>query len=65
MAQSMGMATTAEGVETEAELRLAQELGCGSIQGFYFGRPLPVTEARALAIAVRRPDAPPAATRAA
>ncbi|MBW6527678.1 EAL domain-containing protein [Sphingomonas sp. RHCKR7] len=64
MAQSMGMATTAEGVETEAELRLAQELGCGSIQGFYFGRPLPVTEARALAIAVRRPDAP-AATRAA
>ncbi|MHC9418327.1 putative bifunctional diguanylate cyclase/phosphodiesterase [Sphingomonas citri] len=65
MAQSMGMATTAEGVETEAELRLAQELGCGSIQGFYFGRPLPVTEARALAIAVRRPDASPAATRAA
>ncbi|MBB3474892.1 putative bifunctional diguanylate cyclase/phosphodiesterase [Sphingomonas sp. BK345] len=65
MAQSMGMATTAEGVETEAELRLARELGCGSIQGFYFGRPLPVTEARALAIAVRRPNATPAATRAA
>ncbi|MGK6322228.1 putative bifunctional diguanylate cyclase/phosphodiesterase [Sphingomonas sp. DT-51] len=65
MAQSMGMATTAEGVETEAELRLAQELGCGSIQGFYFGRPLPVAEARALAIAVRRPDASAAATRAA
>ncbi|TCP34656.1 EAL domain-containing protein [Sphingomonas sp. BK235] len=60
MAQSMGMATTAEGVESEAELRLAQELGCGSIQGFYFGRPLPVAEARALALSVRRPDAPPA-----
>ncbi|MFN3435217.1 MAG: putative bifunctional diguanylate cyclase/phosphodiesterase, partial [Sphingomonas sp.] len=28
LAQSLGMATTAEGVETEAEHRLVQELGC-------------------------------------
>jgi diguanylate cyclase (GGDEF)-like protein/PAS domain S-box-containing protein len=49
LAQSLGMVTTAEGVESEEELRLVQELGCVKVQGYYFGRPLPVTEARALA----------------
>jgi diguanylate cyclase (GGDEF)-like protein len=49
LAQSLGMATTAEGVETEEEHRLIQDLGCTKVQGYYFGRPLPVSEARALA----------------
>jgi diguanylate cyclase (GGDEF)-like protein/PAS domain S-box-containing protein len=49
LAQSLGMATTAEGVETEEEHVLVQELGCTKVQGYYFGRPLPVGEARALA----------------
>ena len=49
LAKSLGMATTAEGVETEAEHRLVQDLGCTKVQGYYFGRPLPVEEARALA----------------
>ena len=49
LAQSLGMATTAEGVETEAEHQLVQSLGCTKVQGYYFGRPLPVEEARALA----------------
>jgi diguanylate cyclase (GGDEF)-like protein/PAS domain S-box-containing protein len=49
LAQSLGMATTAEGVETEAEHRMVQELGCTKVQGYYFGRPLPVEEARAVA----------------
>jgi len=49
LAQSLGMATTAEGVETEQEHQMIQELGCTKVQGYYFGRPLPVTEARALA----------------
>lgn len=49
LAKSLGMATTAEGVETEAEHHLVQELGCSKVQGYYFGRPLPVAEARALA----------------
>lgn len=39
MADSLGMATTAEGVETEAEYHMVQRLGCSKIQGFYFGRP--------------------------
>jgi len=49
LAQSLGMHTTAEGVETEAEHRMVQDLGCTKVQGYYFGRPLPVEEARALA----------------
>uniref|UniRef100_UPI0035CC775D putative bifunctional diguanylate cyclase/phosphodiesterase n=1 Tax=uncultured Sphingomonas sp. TaxID=158754 RepID=UPI0035CC775D len=49
LAQSLGMATTAEGVETEDEHIMVQELGCTKVQGYYFGRPLPVEEARNLA----------------
>jgi diguanylate cyclase (GGDEF)-like protein len=39
MAGGLGMATTAEGVETEEEKRLVCELGCSEIQGFLIGRP--------------------------
>ena len=49
LADSLGMATTAEGVETEDEHQMVQALGCTKVQGYYFGRPLPVHEARALA----------------
>jgi diguanylate cyclase (GGDEF)-like protein/PAS domain S-box-containing protein len=48
LADSLGMATTAEGVETEDEHEMIQALGCTKVQGYYFGRPLPVNEARAL-----------------
>ena len=48
LADSLGMATTAEGVETEDEHQMVQALGCTKVQGYYFGRPLPVQEARAL-----------------
>jgi diguanylate cyclase (GGDEF)-like protein len=40
MADALELSTTAEGVETEAELKLLQELGCTKIQGYYFGRPM-------------------------
>jgi len=50
LADSLGMATTAEGVETEEEHHMVQQLGCTKVQGYYFGRPLPVQEARVLAI---------------
>jgi len=49
LAQSLGMATTAEGVETAEEHEMIKELGCTKVQGYYFGRPLPVEEARAIA----------------
>ncbi|MFA7603560.1 MAG: EAL domain-containing protein [Novosphingobium sp.] len=48
MADSLEMSTTAEGVETEAELKVVRELGCRKIQGFYFGRPMPAEEASGL-----------------
>jgi diguanylate cyclase (GGDEF)-like protein len=40
LADSLGMATTAEGVETEAELQMVRRLGCKKVQGYYFGRPM-------------------------
>ena len=48
LANSLGMATTAEGVETQAELDMINQLGCTRVQGYYFGRPMPANEARAL-----------------
>ncbi|PZU60316.1 MAG: diguanylate cyclase [Sphingobium sp.] len=48
LAESLGMATTAEGVETETEAEMVGRLGCTKIQGYYFGRPMPAEEARAL-----------------
>ncbi len=48
MAESLGMATTAEGVETEQELTMVRKLGCRKIQGYLFGRPMPAIEARRL-----------------
>ncbi|MEO6359765.1 MAG: EAL domain-containing protein [Sphingomicrobium sp.] len=50
LAETLGMDTTAEGVETHDDLNLIRELGCSQIQGFIFGRPMPATEARKLAI---------------
>ncbi|MBA3896473.1 MAG: EAL domain-containing protein [Sphingomonadaceae bacterium] len=48
MADSLGMSTTAEGVETEAEYEMVRRLGCRKVQGYLFGRPMPAPEARRL-----------------
>lgn len=40
LAESLGIKTVAEGVETEEQLKVVCELGCTKIQGFYFGRPM-------------------------
>jgi diguanylate cyclase (GGDEF)-like protein/PAS domain S-box-containing protein len=45
MADALEMTTTAEGVETEAELQMIRKLGCTKIQGYYFGRPMTATDA--------------------
>ncbi|HEX4892573.1 MAG TPA: EAL domain-containing protein [Hyphomicrobiaceae bacterium] len=44
LASSLGMSTTAEGVETEGQLALLRELGCSEAQGFLFSRPKPAPE---------------------
>ncbi len=46
LADSLGMSTTAEGVETDEECRMINSLGCRKIQGYLFGRPMPAAEAR-------------------
>ncbi len=48
LADSLNIATTAEGVETEAELAMIQQLGCSKIQGYFFGRPMIFADACAL-----------------
>jgi EAL domain-containing protein (putative c-di-GMP-specific phosphodiesterase class I) len=48
LADSLGMATTAEGVETEAELQMVRRLGCKKVQGYYFGRPMAPQDAARL-----------------
>lgn len=37
----LGMATTAEGVETPEQLRVLAQAGCSDIQGYLFSRPVP------------------------
>ncbi len=41
LARTLGLAVTAEGVETAEELRQLRALGCGQGQGYYFAKPLP------------------------
>lgn len=39
IANSLGLEVVAEGVETEEQLAILNDLGCGSAQGFLFSRP--------------------------
>jgi diguanylate cyclase (GGDEF)-like protein len=49
LAETLGMDTTAEGVETHDDLNLIRELGCSQVQGYIFGKPVPGDAARDLA----------------
>lgn len=40
LAQSLGLHTVAEGMETEAQAAMVSELGIHEMQGFYFSRPV-------------------------
>ncbi|TGP57294.1 EAL domain-containing protein [bacterium M00.F.Ca.ET.230.01.1.1] len=44
LGSTLGMTTTAEGVETEDQYRLVKENGCTDVQGWLFGRPMPASE---------------------
>ena len=44
LADVLGMETTAEGVEQQDEIDFVRDLGCSHIQGFVYGRPVPLAE---------------------
>ena len=48
LGESLGMSTTAEGVETPEQLDMLRAEGCKEVQGFLFSRPLPARDLRAL-----------------
>jgi EAL domain-containing protein (putative c-di-GMP-specific phosphodiesterase class I)/ActR/RegA family two-component response regulator len=41
LSRQLGMTTVAEGVETEEQLVLLEQLDCDIAQGYYFGKPMP------------------------
>ena len=55
LGSSMGVTTTAEGVETQAQLDALRGQGCAEIQGYFISRPAPAAEiARMLGVGERR-----------
>ena len=44
IAQSLGMDTVAEGVETKFQLEFLRSAGCDNIQGFFYAKPMPIDE---------------------
>ena len=44
LAQGLGTVTTAEGVETEDQLEYMLKAGVNLVQGYLFGRPVPISE---------------------
>jgi EAL domain-containing protein (putative c-di-GMP-specific phosphodiesterase class I) len=44
MAKGLGMEVVAEGVETEAQMKVLTELGCDLLQGYLISQPLPVAK---------------------
>ena len=48
MARELGLDTIAEGVETDQQLSYLQAYGCKYYQGYYFAKPLPISELAAL-----------------
>ena len=45
---SLGIATTAEGVETQEQLERVREEGCTEMQGYFFSPPRPLGELQGL-----------------
>jgi EAL domain-containing protein (putative c-di-GMP-specific phosphodiesterase class I) len=57
MARGLGMATTAEGVETPEQRQSVASEGCSEMQGYLFSKPLPAEQIEELYLAPRRQQA--------
>jgi EAL domain-containing protein (putative c-di-GMP-specific phosphodiesterase class I) len=44
LGSSLGMVTTAEGVETEEQLEILRAEGCMQVQGYIFSKAVPAVE---------------------
>ncbi len=44
LAKGLGMKVVSEGVESEKQIQFLSKVGCDLFQGFYFSRPIPVSE---------------------
>ena len=53
LCEGLGMATTAEGVETAEQLLTVRSEGCTEVQGYYFSRPKPVEHVSAVIASIR------------
>jgi diguanylate cyclase (GGDEF)-like protein len=53
LGKSLGIATTAEGVETSAQLELLRREGCTQVQGYLFSKPRPAAEVEGMLSAPR------------
>ena len=42
LANRLGLSIVAEGVETDAQLKILEDLGCGKIQGYLYSKPLKI-----------------------
>jgi EAL domain-containing protein (putative c-di-GMP-specific phosphodiesterase class I) len=52
LASSLGMETTAEGIETQGELDYVKRVGCTEGQGYFFGKAQPAEDVRVLIASV-------------
>jgi len=55
LSDSLGLTTTAEGVETPDQLALLQAEGCNQVQGYYFSKPIPASSIVALLSTLSEP----------
>ena len=54
--KKLGLTVVAEGIEMEDEIALLKELKCDIVQGYYYGKPMPVADFEKLVFGGRIKD---------
>lgn len=50
MAKEMGLNIVAEGVESKVQIEYVKAIGCPTVQGFWYGRPMPTEQMQVIAL---------------